>query len=61
MENFKDVEKLSKKEKKEYYSKYRRGWSINPIARFNNDKKFKRHKMEEEICSSMVNQYQEEE
>lgn len=33
MKNFKAVEKMSKKERKEYYKQFRGTWEMNPVTR----------------------------
>ena len=33
MKNFTSVEKMTKKQKKEYYKKFRNTWDINPVTR----------------------------
>ena len=50
--DFKDVNKMTKKERKAHFSRYRNLWNINPTTRREYDKKAKQHKQEKERAKS---------
>ena len=46
--DFKEVDKMTKKERREYYARFRNTWGISPITRREHDKRAKRHKRDAE-------------
>jgi hypothetical protein len=48
MEEYKDIEKMTKKERKEYYARFRNEWEFNPTTRYERNKKAKKRKEERE-------------
>ena len=52
----KELEKMSKKERKEYYKKFRNTWDINPTTRKEDRDKWKRRKEKEKADSEMGRQ-----
>jgi hypothetical protein len=46
----KSVEKMSKKERKEYFAQFRNTWTVNPVTRKENKNKWK-EKRDNEKCN----------
>lgn len=48
MKKFKSVEKMTKKQKKEYYKKFRNTWDMNPVTR-REERGYKRNRKKVDI------------
>lgn len=49
----KEISKMTKKEKKEYYDQFRNKWQIDPTTRRENKNKWKKKKEKEKADSAM--------
>lgn len=48
MKNFTPLDKMSKKQKKEYYNRFRGTWDMNPVTRLE-DRGYKRNRKKVDI------------